>query len=269
MNLTFRNNEGFTLLELLISIAIMVFISFAIYQATTQTFRLRDSLSAEGDFYNSIRISMFIVNRDVSLLYSPRISLPASKSQTSASTTPPTTQELQTFMAEDLNQTSLFWSAATVATGLRPSRFVGTETKMSFISTSHSRIYKDANESDFSKIIFEVKADQGKGSIPGTQTLFKIESPNAFLTNDTFRDQLVQTHELLRGIKKFKYTFYQRDGNTWKKTNTWDSDREETKYKYPDIVEISMEVVGETNLNFEGKFKFRPEIPLNGLDATN
>ena len=52
---------------------ILSFISLGIYQMTTETYRLRDSLAAEGEFYNSIRMSMDIVQRDVASMYSPII----------------------------------------------------------------------------------------------------------------------------------------------------------------------------------------------------
>src|SRR5690348_1896944 len=48
---------GFTLIEVMVSMAIMVFISLAIYQAMTETYKLREVLSVEGDFYNSIRLA--------------------------------------------------------------------------------------------------------------------------------------------------------------------------------------------------------------------
>src|SRR5687768_12421427 len=69
-----RNNDpesGFTIIELLISIALLVIISFSIYQATTETYKLRDVLQDEGEFYNGVRMAMTIMNRDVVLLYSP------------------------------------------------------------------------------------------------------------------------------------------------------------------------------------------------------
>ena len=42
----------------------------------------------------------------------------------------------------------------------------------------------------------------------------------------------------------------------------WDTDKDEFKNLYPDIVEVSIEVAGPSRLQFEGTYKFRPEIPL-------
>src|SRR4051812_5370193 len=67
--------EGFTLIEVLIAMFILGCISLGIYQAMTGTFKLRDSLMAEGEFYNNIRMAMSLMDRDVSVMYSPTIML--------------------------------------------------------------------------------------------------------------------------------------------------------------------------------------------------
>jgi len=165
---------------------------------------------------------------------------------------------------DDLSQSSVYWSPAIDDTGVRPSHFIGTDTKLSFISVSHIRIYKDSPESEFAKIAYEVKRDSQNSALPDTQVLIKTESSNVFAMDD-LRDPFSHSYELLRGIKKFSYTYYKRDGNTWKKSKSWDSEKEEPKNSYPDIIELTLEVIGPQRQSFEGVFKFRPEIPLNGL----
>ncbi|MGK5085126.1 prepilin-type N-terminal cleavage/methylation domain-containing protein, partial [Bdellovibrionota bacterium FG-1] len=68
-----RNARGFTLIELMISVVILTFISLGIYQLTVETYHLRDVLSAEGEFYNSVRMAMDILGRDISTIYSPAL----------------------------------------------------------------------------------------------------------------------------------------------------------------------------------------------------
>jgi prepilin-type N-terminal cleavage/methylation domain-containing protein len=266
MSLNLRNNSsGFTLLEVLIAMAILVFISFAIYQATTETYKLRDVLSIEGNFYNSIRLCTSIMQQDVALIYSPVISTPSPTPSQNPGAPPTQPGNPLNVLPDDLPQSFTFWSAAIDATGLRPSRFIGTENKMSFISLSHHRIYKDSPESEFAKVTYEIKKEDRSAAIPDAYVLVKTESPNAFARDD-YRDQFNRSYDLLHGIKKLSYTYYLRDGNTWKNFRSWDSDKEETKNRFPDIIELNLEVIGPKNLSFEGKFKFRPEIPLNGLN---
>lgn len=252
-----RSNSGFTLIEVMIAMAILAFISFGSYLATIETYKLRDSLSTEGDFYNSIRLSVGIIQRDVSLIYSPISSVDLSaKDPNNPNPTPPPN------LSGDAMQTFPFWSPVILPSGLRPSRFVGSTDKMSFISLSHHRIYKDSPESEFAKISYELRSDSNK-DYSGAQMLIRTESPNAFAREEN-KDPMSRTDDILHGIKKWTYSYSQRDGNTWKTFRDWDSDREETKNIFPDMIEVKIEVVGPNKQKFEGNYKFRPEIPING-----
>lgn len=260
------NQSGFTLLELLISMAIMVFISYSTYLATTQTFRLRDSLSQEARFYNAIQLAMNIVRRDITLLYSPVVLMP--NPQPSASPgAPPNTQEMQMYMSDDTNQVYQFWSAAVDPTGLRPSRLVGSDNKLSFISLTYGRIYKNTPGSEFSKINYELKRDEKNADTKGKMILIRRETPNAF-AQDMFRDTLGTSYELLTGLKVFKFSYLKREGETWKSMDTWDSEQQDVKYHFPDLIQLDIEVVGAQNLSYIGRYSFRPEIPIHGIPAS-
>lgn len=270
---------GFTLLEVLIAMAIMVFIALAIFNATTETFKLRDSLSTEGNFYNGIRMATTVMWRDISLIYSPTGSLAqASNTATGAGTgaiDPQTGQPIPAagvlpqndpvYQADgELGQLFPFWEPAIDKGGMRPSRFVGTETKLTFLSLSHVRIYKDSNETEFAKITYELRKEDSKADFPDGFILVKIESPNAFALDER-HDTMERTFEVLHGVKSLVYTYQQRDGNGWKTFKNWDSDHQDTKNLIPDIIELKLDVYGPKKQIFEGRYKFRPEIPYNGL----
>jgi len=283
-----QGNEGFTLIEMLISMAILIFISFGIYQATTETFRLRAILSTEGDFYTGVRLAMDIVQKDVSLIYSPTLMAPDTKE---TSTSPSTTsafasipnsnaqdaerdrdrdrdREIQNIVSSDLGQTTKFWLGAKDATGIRGSRFIGTESSMSFIAASHLRIYRDSPESEFAKVSFELIQDDSRDAIPSSMVLIKKENSDAFSDDQTNDQAFTHSYKLLRGISQFKITYYKRDGNTWKTSSSWDNDKEDNKSSFPDMIEIALTVKGPSNLLFEGVYKFRPEAPLSGLNPS-
>lgn len=265
-----NSNSGFTLIEVIIAMAILVFISFSIYEATIQTYRLREILTTEGDFYNGIRLSMSILQHDVALLYSPVIALP----NPNPTQTPPPLDysQMQNFGFDDPSRAYTYWAPVLDTTGLRPSRLIGTEGKLSFVSTSHIRIYKDAPESEFATITYEIKQGEKSRSnsssdSEGSLVLTKTESPNAFVPDD-LKDATVRTYELLHGIRKASFTYFQREGNTWKTFRSWDSNKEETKNLYPSVIELKLEVVGPKNQIFEGIYKLKPEIPLNGINPS-
>jgi hypothetical protein len=259
-----NSEQGFTLLEVLIALAILIFICFAIFQATTETYKLRDSLTIEGDLNNSLVLSMAVIQRDLNLIYSPKIAMPEKKPDPAQIPGQPPINPAQDAITDDLTQTYTFWSVALQPTGLRPSRLIGTETKLSFISLSNVRIYKEAQESEFAKITYEIRRDENNTDNPGTSVLVKTQSPNAF-DNNARNDTQAITYNVLSGIKSFSFFYHQKEGDTWKVLKNWDTDREETKNLFPDIIEIKLEVLGPKKFSFEGDYKFRPEIPLNGL----
>lgn len=270
-----RKEAGFSLLEVLIALAVLVFISMGIYQATSQTYRLRDVLMNEGDFYNGIRMAMDIVQRDVTMIYSPTLTAPP-KSETATATGGPTApppgdpaaaQEMLNLLSTELGQTTDFWLPAIDKSGIRPSRFIGTDSKMSFISLSHLRVYRDAPESEFAKISYELRKDEGNIVAPDALLLVKTENPNAFDVEDRKDAKQIRTYPLLHGITKFKYRYYHKGKDQW--YNSWDSDKEEFKNAYPDMIEVTLGVVGPSRLSFEGQYQFRPEVPLRGLDPSS
>ncbi|MBI4924476.1 MAG: prepilin-type N-terminal cleavage/methylation domain-containing protein [Bdellovibrio sp.] len=265
---------GFTLMEVMISIFLLVVISIAVSQTVTNTYKIREIIMNEGDFYNSIRLSVGILDRDISMLYSPTILLKSNKTaptQHANHPTPPSTNpqinsndqyEMEEVLASDLGLMSQFWTPAVHKSGLRPSRFIGAEQKLSFVSVSHIRIYKDSLESEFAKITYELKQDK---EIEGAMVLVKGESTNVFEDDET-KDKSWNYYPLLHGITKFKLRYFQKDKSEW--LNSWDNEKEEFKEIYPDRIEVQLEVKGPTRLQFEGVYHFKPEIPLRGLDAS-
>jgi len=266
------SEAGFTLLEVLISIIVLSFISLGIYQATAETYKLREELLNESDFYNTIRLTMSILQRDVTLMYSPIVLIPqASPSPLAGGFQPapnPNARPSPSFLQTDpdLGQESDFWGPALDKTGIRPSRFVGSDKKISFISSSHIRLYKDTPESEFAKVTYELVTDEFD---PNSFMLVKTESVDVFQMEDR-KDQTKRTYPLMHGIKTLKFRFYNKnkDNGTWEPA--WDSvDTDEDKNIYPDIVEVNFEVYGPTKLYFNGVYDFKPELPFNGIDPSS
>ncbi len=253
------NSDGFTLLEVLISIFLLVIISLSIYQATTETYKLRDVLMTEGDFHNGVRLAMGVLDRDISLLYTPLIMLPEEKA---ALAQPADAQDLDAIISTD--RSSVYWSPAVNKTGVRPSHFAGTDSKLTFVSVSHIRIYKERPESEFTQVSFYLDSDPFDRAAEG-KVLFKTSDPNAFDEGGKV-EQFKRTLPLLHGVKKWKYEYYSKERDRW--DSSWDSESADNKNVYPDMIRVTLEVVGPSRLVFEGKYYFRPEIPLHGIDPS-
>ncbi len=255
---------GFTLLELLISIFILVFISIGATQLYSQTFKIRETLLQDGEFYNQIRLALTMIEADMTSMYTPLMVLPeAPKTLTQEQTT-----ELNRRFRGDENLEGQYWGPIVHQNGLRPSRFFGKESRVTFLSNSHRRIYKESPESIFTKIEYSLQQDdKPKPGQEGTQILIKKSTSNAFDPEDTEEgDPFFKMYRVLRGIKKLKFRFYRLAENKW--LEEWDSSKPELKNRFPDAIEVEIDAVGPINrLKFQGRFRFRPEIPVHGLQA--
>jgi len=241
----FKKNQGLTLIELLISLAILAIISFSIYHTITQTFRLRNRLLLENEFHTTLCFAIRCLQKDIALLYSPIPFFCPS-------------HHLPAFLEKGFGlQNAPFWGEALDETKMRPARFVGTKNRLLFITTSHLRIYSENLESEFAQVIYEVK-DLGP---PKNETLLKIENPNAF---ELYPSQdLPQTQsELLTNIKNLNFTYLLQKGNTWKESPTWDNSALGTLNCFPDLIKMEIELKSPKNIHFKGEFKFTYEIPL-------
>ncbi len=241
------------MLELLIAMLILTFISIGIYQATTRTFELRTTLMGRGEFYNEVRLGVGIVERDLTQVFTPL-------NLFSNSMKDPT--ELANLGAQDRNA-SKFWGPIYDTRGMRAARFEGRESSLRFVSSSHNRVYRDSLESVFVKVSYTLEEDQLLGAdLPGTKVLMKSEQSNAF---DIERDEDPAPKRLpiLRGIKKLSLRYYRKATDKW--DTTWDSSRPEFQDLIPDLIEASIEVVGLNNLQHEGIYRFRPESPQQTL----
>lgn len=283
MNSNSRSNAGFTLIEILIAITLIAFMSFGIYQIMGQTYSLRDTLLGDGDFYSEIRLAMGILDRDVSALYYPTLSRrngatpgSGSGSQTGQPGRPPGTPnppgqtgqvaaqqpvDLVALFGVTANDRSQYWGPIINKMGIRIPRFLGTPDTLQFIGTSHVRIYQDSPESIFSKIRYEFK----------DKALTKVERMSAFSMEETDRDTK-REYPLLSSITKLVFKYYKRDKDQW--SANWDSDRPETKDIFPDLIEVELEMSrgdresGEKSQAFAGRFLLRPEASREGLYAT-
>ncbi len=265
-----NQTRGFTLLEVLISMFLLVVISFATYQATTETFKLRDVLSTEGEFYNSIRLAVSILQRDLENAYSPVVLRPEQRPRAI-----PGQEELQAQQQQqipppgfglnrDIMQSD-FFSSEIDRYGIRPTRMSGTDSKLFWVNAANMRMYRDSRESDFLKISYFLEQEKDSEYEPGSSTLVRSASPEAFIYDET-KDKAVKIYRLLHGIRKLKFRYYRKDKDQW--SDSWDSESADTKESFPDIVELQIEVSAPKGLNFEGRYHIRPEVPLNGIPAT-
>lgn len=254
---TFRAKlrAGFTIIELMIAMAIFSFIAVTIYSGSSKSFELRESLSLDGDFYSSIRVALDTLGRDIIQIYSPQAaSLPGDIGKS------PPTQIVPGGAPPVILSPNIYkyWGALINEFGVRPSRFIGEEKKVSFISNSHSRLYKDSAETEFAKITYALEDD--KLSKKSDLALIKYEDPDAFNLDKDESEQMIR-YSLLNGIKSIKFRYLDGEKDQW--YSSWDNTSMNNKDKFPSIIEIELEAsMPKTGNSFTVIQHYRPELPL-------
>lgn len=250
--------KGFTLLELLISIAILSFISLGVYQTTASSFSLRENLERDGDFYNSIRVALDIVGRDIAHMYSPQAAaLPGNVGKPAAPG--PNGQPSQNF-APNADVLLPFWGAAINEHGVRPARFVGEETKMTFVAAGNIRLFKDSRESDFIRVTYTFEEDPlGE---KGAKALVRRTHTDVFSEREDPEQEVRYT--LLSRVKKIKFSFLDGEKDRWDMTPRWDTGDGHYKNIFPAMIRVEVEVY--TPQSDENTFAisqlYRPELNL-------
>ena len=253
-------NRGFTLIEMMIAMSILAFISMAVYQNTTQSFILRDNVERDGDFYNAIRVALDIMGRDLIHIYSPQAgALPGNLGQAPTQQKNNQTGQMAAIPTEP---PTMFWGETINANGVRPSRFQGDSDKMSFLINSHMRLFKESHESDFSKIEYFLDDDKLAPKNRPAKALIKTENTAAFDMEDRDNDNK-QRYVILGNIKSISIQYLDGEKDIWNKR--WDTMGIDHKGKFPNVIEVTVEVympdVNSTN-TFKINQRYKPELPL-------
>jgi len=238
-------SRGFTLIEVLIAIGLLAFLSLGIFQLTTSSWDINTKLSAEAVDVTSILLSLQSVNSDLEQIYTPYLGALAVK-------------------PEDSSKTTEFWSAPLRTDGYRRSRFKGENNKVTFVANDNRRVEADSPQSDFVKVTWEVERNS-----KGTYSLYRSSDWDAFRYEDTTGAKKPERVALLENLSSAKFQYYRLSDKQWQ--DTWDSEslysKEETRF--PALIKLKIEAPDpQNNANpLAWETIIRPNLQLNYLDA--
>lgn len=197
------NKSGFTLIEVLIALAMVAIISTLIYGSFARTFEVREVVTQSQQRYHGIRVALERMSREISMafIYDCR--------------------QQDTSTGERRQQT-LFKSE-------REGKF----DKLTFTSFSHLRLYKDAHESDQNVLSYFGEDDPKHSS---QSNLMRREKPRI----DGQPEEGGETQILCPDIKELRFTFWDVDKNDW--VNDWNCSQVERQNKLPRLVRITLTI---------------------------
>jgi general secretion pathway protein J len=199
-----RKTAGFTLLEVLVAVAIFAMIASMVWYSIAQTFRTIEIVQAPADTLRQARQVTSRVPADLAAAY-----LPFNLSATA-------TVKYE-FVADDEGSTD----------------------RVRFGALSHTKLYKDANESEQSEIEYFCESDPKKG---GTYRLFRRED----VVMDDRPDEGGVTHLVAEGVKEFELTYYDPQRDEW--VDEWDTTRTEQSNRLPYAMRLKLTLVDQDDM---------------------
>ena len=167
---------GFTLMEVMIAIAITAFIGTSIAMAFNTTMASKEVVENEVERYRMLRGTFARMTREIGAAYvSDRYDVKRYRDQYD-----------------------------------RPTNFIGTREKLIFSSLAHQRLFADATESDQRVVEYSVKSSTEKNA-NGRSDLVRRENP--ILEERMDRGGAEET--LFEGIKKLEFEYWDPDKKKW------------------------------------------------------
>ncbi len=285
-----RNERGFTLIEVMIALFILVIIGTATSKAVIDAARLKENLKDETEFSSEFRTSLALIERDLNQVFNPRWFLsptaqaldpyaaPTPNSNNNETTSkmpaPLSATEVNNKLRGTAFQATEYWGAVFDPSGIRPSRFKGDDHSMSFVSASHVRIYQQKKESIYSKIKYDLikqppnpnlnKEQNEKNA--GLSSLIKTENTRVFDLDEPKEAPYIQYFTLLNQIKTIKFKYYKLGEKT--PVTSWDSEAADTKGQFPEMVEMELSLQALNGRTLDAKILFKLEAPNDVLPTT-
>lgn len=171
-----RALRGFTLMEIMVAVAITALMGTVVAMAFQTSFRAKEVVEGEAEHYRMVRVALNRMAREigsafVSDRYDPK-------------------------RYRDSND--------------RPTNFVGERDRLLFTTFAHQRLYTDSKESDQAVVEYFVETSTEKGS-RGRQDLKRRVNPNI----GERMDRGGTTDVLFEGVKKLEFDYWDSERKQW------------------------------------------------------
>jgi general secretion pathway protein J len=171
-----RAPRGFTLMEVMVAVAITALMGTIVTMAFQTGFRAKEVIEGEAEHYRMVRVALNRMAREigsafVSDRYDPK-------------------------RYRDSND--------------RPTNFVGEGDRLLFTTFAHQRLYTDSKESDQAVVEYFVESSTEKGA-RGRQDLKRRVNPNI----GERMDRGGTTDVLFEGVKKLEFEYWDSERKEW------------------------------------------------------
>ncbi|PWU17232.1 MAG: general secretion pathway protein GspJ [Bdellovibrio sp.] len=227
---------GFTMLEILIVLALLSFLTINIAVTIRNGFKTRIKVQQQVEDMSQVRDALRVIQRDLSQAFHYR-------------------DLEEEFRAELKKATTGGTSAVAGIAGSAPppdpkeqerkqnrqnpvTQFVGHDNEMYFATENGSRMSADLKQADFIKVGYSLRSCRRPGSEESSQCVIRKSSP--FVEGDITRGGVDVV--LISDVSEFKLRYFGNGKQDW--VTDWDSTASDsvTQNAYPAVVEVSLAI---------------------------
>lgn len=233
-----KNFQGFTLIEVLIAIAILATMGTLAAQSIQQAIKSKKKIQEQVDITSRMRDGMKLLERDIQLAYHHRdwerelMSAMKKKSNQPQNPTP------NTFPGNNPNADPY---GTVEAPRVDPTtQFMGSENELHFVTLNNGRLSKGLPQADFSEVGYTLKDCKSTDGKTSSKCLWRRTSPWVDKDVTTGGEEVV----LLENVSEFSLKYLGKGKQDWDKT--WKSNEAgdgATKGNFPSAVEISLTIL--------------------------
>lgn len=260
-----KRSNGFTLIEVLISVAIMSTLGLLAAQTIKQAINQKKIIQEIVNETSRLRDGVKIFEKDIQLTYHHRdwekdILDLAKKNKKAAPATPGGPAAAATPLPFDANGNVITEAPAEAARKDPTTEFVGKENEVHFVTMNTGRILKDMPQADFVEVGYTVKDCTSFSTKTSSKCLYRRVSP--WVDSDVTKggDEFV----LIENITEFALRYLGRGKQDWNKDWRSDSGGDgATKGNFPWLVELSITYQKDPSKETSKKHSMQLVIPIH------
>lgn len=246
-----RDSLGFTLIEVLIALAILSTISILVARTISQGVKAKAKIQEQIDSVSRLRDAIRVIEKDVNQAFHYRdIEREINALIKKKKVTPgvPVAPEPPV--------------AAPEATRVDPeTHFIGLDSQMDFVTMNTGQVFQDNTQADFIEVGYRLSDCR---SIKGGKSSGKCLWRRVSSLVDTDVTKGGKEVVLLDNVQEFKLAYFGKGKQDW--NSTWKSDiggDAVTKGAFPELVEVSLAIQDEENGSKKKKYSMRFVIPVH------
>ncbi len=263
-----RSTTGFTLIEVLIAIAILATMGTLAAQSIQQAIKSKKKIQEQVDITSRMRDGMRLLERDIQMAYHHRdwekelllamkkkASQPVAGQKTPVTPAPP-------MAVDSTGAPDPFAAPGTEAPRIDPeTNFVGTENELNFVTMNNARLTRNSAQADHVEVGYSLRDCKSTDGKTSSKCLWRRTSP--WVDKDVIKggEEVV----LLENVSEFALRYLGKGKQDWVKDwKTTEAGDGATKKHFPTAVEISLtiEKPGEKLASVK-KFSMQMVVPIH------